>query len=152
MVLGEKVIYPPFLKPLNISGVSICGLYGKASIDLPITGGIEQERIYETQKLLINKPFYISGASKGCIEAGLKFELLVAQNTVEAIVKGYGKGCIGGTIKYKNGDKLPFSTNVSIDPVVVGINAVLKSKGYFEFSLVDWSYEYTLTPEIPIYP
>ena len=131
--LFEKTIYPPFLKPLNITGVSTCGLYGKASIDLPITGGIEQERIHETQKLLINKPFYISGAAKGCLEAGLKFELLVAKSAVEATVKGFGKGCIGGAIKYKNGDENPFSVNVSIDPVVVGINAVIKKKVILSF-------------------
>jgi hypothetical protein len=149
--LYEKTIYPPFLKPLNISGVSKCGLYGKASIDLPITGGIEQERIHETQKLKINKPFYISGAAKGCIEAGLEFELLVAKSAVEATVRGFGKGCIGGAVKYKNGDENPVTVNVSIDPVVVGINAVVKSKGYIEFSLVDWSYEYALTKELEIY-
>jgi hypothetical protein len=146
----EKLIYPPFLKPLNIAGVSKCGLSGKASIDLPIKGGIEQERIYETQKLLINKPFYISGGLKGCLEAGLEFELLVAKNTVDVAVKGYGKGCGGGSFGYKNGNG--FQGKVSIDPVVVGINAVVKSKGYITFSLVDWSYEYALTKEIPIYP
>jgi hypothetical protein len=103
------------------------------------------------RKRIINKPFYISGAAKGCIEAGLEFELLVAKSAVEATVRGFGKGCIGGAVKYKNGDEPPFSINVSIDPVEVGINAVLKSRGYVEFSLVDWSYEYALTKEIEIY-
>jgi hypothetical protein len=103
------------------------------------------------RKRIINKPFYISGAAKGCIEAGLEFELLVAKSAVEATVRGFGKGCIGGAVKYKNGDENPVTVNVSIDPVVVGINAVVKSKGYIEFSLVDWSYEYALTKELEIY-
>lgn len=88
---------------------------------------------------------------KGCIEAGLKFELLTTKEYVDVEVKGFGKGCIGGAVKYKNGDANPFSVNVSLDPVVVGINAVIKSKGYVEFSLVDWTYEYALTKEIVVY-
>lgn len=149
--LKEKVFYPPQLKFLNIVKISECGLYGKAFIELPIAGGYEKEVIHETGKKLIEKPFYVSGAIKGCIEAGLKFKLLVAPSYVDVDVRGFAKACAGGTLKYKN--TIGFEdSKISVDPLVVGITAKIKSKGYIEFSLVDTTYEYALTKEIPILP
>jgi hypothetical protein len=150
LISGEKVVYPPFLKILNIKNVSKCGLYGAFSVDLPIAGGVSQETIFETKKKTKDNPFYAKFGAKGCIEAGLKFELLVAKDAVNTNVRGYGKGCLSGNIVYDGNDK-DFRGEVVLDPVVVGISAKVSSKGFIEFELVDWSDSYSLTKEIKIW-
>jgi hypothetical protein len=135
---------------LNIKNVSKCGLYGAFSVDLPIAGGVSQETIFETKKKTKDNPFYAKFGAKGCIEAGLKFELLVAKDAVNTNVRGYGKGCLSGNIVYDGNDK-DFRGEVVLDPVVVGISAKVSSKGFIEFELVDWSDSYSLTKEIKIW-
>ena len=149
---SERVVFaPPIIKPLNIDGVSKVGMYIKPSLDIPIVGGIETKRVFETGKYLINKPFYVSVSAKGCLEAGLVAELIAAKALVDFEVRGYGKGCLGGTIKYQPNAPKPLKGSIDLDPVVVGISAKITSKGYINFTLVDTSYEYSLTKSWEIY-
>lgn len=150
---SERVVFaPPIIKPLNIDGVSKVGMYIKPSLDIPIVGGIETKRVFETGKYLINKPFYVSVSAKGCLEAGLVAELIAAKALVDFEVRGYGKGCLGGGWKFQNNNTKEPIFKIELDPVVVGISAKISSKGYITFTLVDTSYEYALTKPYQIYP
>jgi len=145
----SPTIYPPVLKPINIGGVVECGLYANASLDFPVAGGMNYQKIHETGVLKVNNPFYLSFKGKGCVEAGLKFKLLVATDQVDCEVKGFGKACVGGGITLRNNDVS--EAKMELDPIVVGISAKVKSKGYIKFTLVDWKYNYALTKPYEIW-
>jgi hypothetical protein len=146
----EPVIYPPFLKILNIAGISEVGLYLSPKIEFNLIGGRIRNTIGETDKVLTDQ-FFVEGNVKGCLELGLKAKLLVAKELVDFSVKGFGEGCMSGKVNY-NVSTDEFVGGVYLDPVKLGVKAKIKTKDdYFKFTLVDIDKTWTITDKYKIY-
>jgi hypothetical protein len=146
----EPVFYPPFLKILNIAGISEVGLYLAPKIEFNLVGGRITNTIGETNKVLKDQ-FFVEGNVKGCLEVGLKAKLLVATELVDFSVKGYGEGCMSGKVNY-NLSIDEFVGGIYLDPLKLGVKAKIKSKDeYFKFTLVDIDKTWTITDKFLIY-
>jgi hypothetical protein len=148
-IKGEFLGYPPFLKFLNIEDVSKVGIYVTPKVEFNLIGGAEKKYIGENDKE-INNDLYIEGNLKGCIELGLKAELLVAKDLVDFSVNGFGEGCASGKIIYNVTDS-KFIGKVYLDPIKLGIKAKIKSKGSFNFTLIDVDKSWSITDKTKIY-
>ncbi|MFK8298975.1 hypothetical protein ACI76O_11490 [Capnocytophaga cynodegmi] len=145
---AEVLAYPVILKILNIKNVSKVGMYINPKIEFAIAGGGIKRKIAETQKLVKNQIF-LEAALKGCIETGLKAELLKGKEYVDFYVSGFGEACASGRIKY-NFTTQKLEGGVYLDPVILGVKAKIKSKGVFEFELVDIDRTWSITEKIII--
>ena len=148
-VSGEAMVYPPFLKFLNIKNISKVGLYVSPKIDFSITGGMTRRENGETKKIEKDE-FFLEGAGKGCIEIGLKAELLIAKEDIDFELSGFSEGCASGKLKY-NFTKQGFEGGLYLDPIILGVKAKIKSKGLLEFDLVDVDKSWSITDKTNIY-
>jgi|GEM_PF-6066370 hypothetical protein len=92
---------------------------------------------------------FLEASLKGCIEIGLKAELLAAKKYVDFYVSGFGEGCGSGKLKYSF-TKQEFEGGVYLDPIILGVKAKIKSKGVLEFELVDIDKSWSITDKIPL--
>ena len=148
-VSGEAMVYPPFLKFLNIKNISKVGLYVSPKIDFSITGGMTRRENGETKKIEKDE-FFLEGVGKGCIEIGLKAELLIAKEDIDFELSGFSEGCASGKLKY-NFTKQGFEGGLYLDPIILGVKAKIKSKGLLEFDLVDVDKSWSITDKTNIY-
>ena len=147
-VSGEFMGYPPFLKILNIKDVSKVGLYISPRIEFSVAGGGTRRELGNTKKTVKDEMF-LEASLKGCIEIGLKAELLAAKKYVDFYVSGFGEGCGSGKLKYSF-TKQEFEGGVYLDPIILGVKAKIKSKGVLEFELVDIDKSWSITDKIPL--
>ena len=148
-IKGEFLGYPPFLKILNIDGVSKVGIYVTPKVEFNLSGGAIRKKILETNKI-IEDELFVEGSLKGCVELGLKAELLVAKDLVDFSVSGFGEGCASGKVNY-NISTNDFKGGLYLDPIKLGVKAKIKSKGSFNFTLVDIDKSWSITDKIPLY-
>lgn len=148
-IKGEFLGYPPFLKFLNIDDISKVGLYVTPKVEFNLIGGAEKKIIGENNNT-INDDFYVEGNLKGCIELGLKAELLVAKEYVDFSVNGFGEACGSGKIIY-NITQNRFIGKIYLDPIKLGVKAKIKSNGAFSFTLVDVDKSWSITDKTKIY-
>ncbi|WP_345144699.1 fibronectin type III domain-containing protein [Flavobacterium ginsengiterrae] len=145
---GEFFGYPPFLAPLNIKNVTKVGFFISPKVEVNIVGARLMRTIGESNKKTKDN-FLIEGNIKGCIEVGVKAELLVAKDDIEFSVRGTGEGCVSGKRVFN------FTTNkwdggFYIDPVKLAVKAKIKSKGSFKITLVDFDQSFTITDKIEL--
>jgi hypothetical protein len=134
--LAEVSFTHPALKLAERTGIFKAGAYFMFKIQAQVKGGVKRHKYVERNKYIGTDPF-IKIVSKGCIEAGLRAELLVLKNQVEFDVKGYVEGCLAGELKYSY-KKKKFQGAMYIPPVLLVAHAKIKSKGILKFELVDW--------------
>jgi hypothetical protein len=147
---NDFIFYPPFLEPLNLRNpfdpskrLTECGFYITPKLELNVIGGVEI-RTNAITKVKSKNNFYVEINPKGCIEGGVKFKTLVAQDYFEVEVKGFGEVCLSGKYRvYDTSDDVGGS--IQLDPLVIGVKAKVKSKSPVEFTLVDISTNYAIS-------
>lgn len=147
---GEFFGYPPFLKFLNIDGVSKVGFFVSPKFEANLIGVRLMKTIGETNKKQSDS-FIIEGNLKGCIEVGVKGELLIGKDAVEFSVSGSGEGCASGKTTY-DFEINDWRGGFYIDPVKLAVKAKIKSKGSFKFTLVDFDSSFTISDKIDLTP
>ncbi|WP_375604867.1 hypothetical protein [Flavobacterium davisii] len=146
---GEFLGYPPFLKILNIEDVSKVGVFASPKVEVNLIGGSLKKTVGETNNVF-NDEFYFEGNLKGCLELGLKAELLVAKDLVDFSVNGFGEGCGSGKVVYDITSN-EFKGGFYFDPIKLGVKAKIKSKGGISFTLVDVDKTWAITDKITLY-
>ena len=145
---GEFFGYPPFLAPLNIDNISKVGFYIIPKVEVNIIGARLKKTVGETNKIQ-SDAFNIESNIKGCIEVGVKGELLVGKDQVEFTLSGSGEGCASGKYIY-DFKKNDWQGGFYLDPVKLALKAKIKSKGTFKFTLVDVDRSYSITDKMEL--
>lgn len=150
---ADKMITHPALTLLEKTNVLKAGVYISGGISVGVKGTIKDVKPVG-EKAFTRETAFADLFANGCLEFGLKTELLVAKSLVECEAKGYAKGCLQGRYRYyftdkKDDDHRKFK--FSIPPVVLGVRAKIKTKGWVEFDLVDYEGEIAITDEIILY-
>lgn len=130
--------------------IAYIGLYEKAEFGLNLIGGMEMYKYAESGKENGTQPF-IELTARGCLEAGLKANLLVAKDLVDFEVKGYTQVCVAGSLKCNFGNS-EFTGKLFMPPVIVGGKVKIKTKGVLQFDLIDWNGSVSVFDEFIIYP
>ena len=151
--LSTPTIYPPALEFLNIDGISEVGAFLTGSVEFDLSGNRYELTNGETKKVdnSISK-FTVEAKFSGCIEVGLKAQLLVAQDQVEFSASGSGKACLSVQTAFNFSKMELESRTVQIEPVMLAIKLKVKSKGVIKFSLIDYEGSLAITNKIPLYP
>lgn len=115
-----------------------------------MNGGVERFRYVESDNYQGTNP-YIEFQPRGCFEAGVKANLLIAKELVDFEVKGYAQICLAGSLKFsfENSD---FTGKIYMPPVVVGGKVKIKTKGVLQFELIDWNGSISVVDQFEIYP
>ena len=140
---------PGPLKFLKEMGVADVGIYLRALMGVTLAGEHGWVHTISPEKLVEEygrAHFY----TKGCVEAGVKAELLVAQEYIDLELKGYASSCIYGDIFYYPKTN-KFDGGISVKPLIVGVKAKAVSKGYFDWTLLDYEGKISLFDPIKIY-
>ncbi len=146
---GEATITHPIFKQLERANILRLGIFGSADLTFGVKGAILQTKAIN-QKEYKNQESYADIFGTGCFSFGVVTQLLVAKDVIDCEVKGYAKACLQGKIEY-NFTRNENAGKLLIPPVVLGLNAKVKSKGWVEFELVDFEGEIALTEEITLY-
>ncbi len=145
--LAEISFTHPVFKLTKKLKVLDVGAYLLFKFQVQLKGGIDRYRL-NGHKDYKGKERFIKVSAKGCIEAGLKAELMALKDKLDFKAKGYVEGCVVGELQYKF-DKKKFIGKVFIPPVILAAQIKIKSKGVFEFELVDWRGKVAISDELP---
>ncbi len=140
---------PGPLKFLKEMGIADIGIYLRALMAANLAG--EHGWVHTMSP---EKPVEEYGrahfSTKGCVEAGVKAELLVAQEYIDLELRGYASSCISGDIFYYPKTNR-FDGGISVKPLIVGVKVKAVSKGYFDWTLIDYEGKIGLFDPIKIY-
>ncbi|SZD73104.1 TANFOR domain [Candidatus Ornithobacterium hominis] len=145
----DALITHPLLQGLSRSGIADIGFYANISASVDLKGGVRRYKFIESDSYINNQPFLSLGPS-GCLEAGLKAELLIAKDLVDFEVRGYTQSCLAGNVRYNFNSKV-LKGEIYIPPITLNGRILIRSKGQLNFELVDFNSNISITPKVKIY-